>query len=126
MAWLAHLVNHRHQSSGDTRLAFAPGTLGASHDQRADPDRLSVLRPTLLASVAASAPGRSKIVSDIAGHLGRVRDAFKRPTLSLLSRKRASIVLAGSVSRTVPAGGAPRGKVGKIAVAVPQRNECGE
>jgi hypothetical protein len=33
-------------------------------------------------------------VSDIAGHLGRVRDAFKRPTLSLLSRTRASIVLA--------------------------------
>lgn len=33
-------------------------------------------------------------MSDIAGHLGRVRDAFKRPTLSLLSRKRAPIVLA--------------------------------
>lgn len=33
-------------------------------------------------------------MSDIAGHLGRVRDAFKRPTLSLLSRMRAPIVLA--------------------------------
>jgi hypothetical protein len=33
-------------------------------------------------------------VSDIVGHLGRVRDAFKGPTLSLLSRKRAPIVLA--------------------------------
>jgi len=33
-------------------------------------------------------------VSDIAGHLGRVHDAFKRPTLSLLGQKWAPIVLA--------------------------------
>ena len=55
---------------------------------------MSVLAPTLLASVLASAPGRSETVSDIVGHLGRVRDAFERPTLSLLGQKWALIVLA--------------------------------
>ena len=40
-------------------------------------------------------------MSDIAGHLGRVQDAFKRPTLSLLSRRHEFVlaILMASFSR---------------------------
>jgi hypothetical protein len=40
-------------------------------------------------------------VSDITGYLSRVRDAFKRPTLSLLTQRRAFVlaILMASFSR---------------------------
>jgi hypothetical protein len=50
-------------------------------------------------------------VSDISGELARVREAFRRPTLSLLNRKWAALVLAifrSSFSRDQRSVGAER------------------